>query len=269
MIVPFSSILCGLSPTQFPTTRTESFDLSCMLAQTPERISLREKATVLARPEKDYPFTEKTIQSMAREADGSPGIHRPTSPKKNNSVSIEGQGHASVTAEKDVFKTKGPLTGRKVSFVARKLTAEADDLQVPDSQGNGDQTNTLDASLARDNPIHTNRWTYSKRRRDTSTKEQEIVPSSSQMEQHQPQSKQGTSKKAKISSTSSTLTAQARTGSGLQGRRKSPTRLASGSSRAPASDISTSGQLVTTRSLRKSGRRTRGDKYSARFSQGG
>ncbi|KAL2817337.1 hypothetical protein BJX63DRAFT_109952 [Aspergillus granulosus] len=55
--------------------------------------------------------------------------------------------------------------GRKVSFQIQELTADGDDLQVPDSQMNGARPRLVVLSPNRNYSMRTNRWTYSKRQR--------------------------------------------------------------------------------------------------------
>ncbi|KAL4920829.1 hypothetical protein BDW62DRAFT_176315 [Aspergillus aurantiobrunneus] len=260
-IVPFSSILQGLSPIHFPVADNEACDLSCVLAQTPERTATLQEPTAPARPDKDSGLVEVSPGKKAQEAGGLTGLEHVTSTQGTTSMTQE-QTHPS-PMEQGHFQQKDSLTTRKVSFLTRKLTTEIDNLQIPDSQEKSVQNNLVESSLDRDNPTRTNRWTYSKRQRETSTRQQEAMAPervSSQAEEQQMHSK-----KAKTSSASSALATQARTGSELYDRRKSPTRLASGSSHTSSKVPIADGP---SRSRRRSGRRTRGDKYDARFSQG-
>ncbi|KAL2816223.1 hypothetical protein BDW59DRAFT_166434 [Aspergillus cavernicola] len=264
IIVPFSSISHGVSPARCPNTENESFDLSYILAETPEKESSPDELSAQAGPEKDNLSADIATRRRVEEADDPTGLHHCANVQRTTSGCT--QARPSIAVEQDPFQSRG----RKVSFVTRKLTAEADNLQVPDSQEKNDQTNTLETSLGGDNPTRINRWTYSKRKWETSTKQQDTVSSqkiTSQTEGQQAHAEPGKNKKAMIAS-ASTLVCQTRTASELYDRRRSPTRLASGSSRTPSSNVPIPSQTVSTRSSRRSGRKTRGDKYNARFSQG-
>ncbi|KAI9367925.1 hypothetical protein BJX61DRAFT_547029 [Aspergillus egyptiacus] len=269
-IVPFSSIAEGLSPAQCHGTEDEPFDLLCLIAQTPEKASSLDEFNAPANPEKGNPFADIAVHTHGHEADSTCGHDCLQSTQNVAPKGTQEQIRPGVATECDPLQSKGPVTGRKVSFDTRRLTSETD-LQVPDSQEKDDHTTTVKTSLGGDNPTRINRWTYSKRQRETLPKQPNTSTADSvlsQNEEQHAQVKAAVNKRPKLSSEFSALATQARTASELYDRRKSPTRLASGSSRTTSSNMPSSSQTATKRANRRSTRRTRGDKYNARFSQG-
>ncbi|KAL4874086.1 hypothetical protein BDV12DRAFT_191949 [Aspergillus spectabilis] len=256
IIVPFSTFHQEMSPIPGSAAENEVIDPSCVLTQTPDRILSTQELNDPARPEKDDPFMDidtacgiKTLETPSLQHAAAQQI---------TSLCMQEQTDPSAPTEQGHFQPKAPVPGRKVSFVTWKSTAELDTFQVPDSQEK-DESNFLE-SLNGDNPARTNRWTYSKRQRETVTKQQNTSSSERVSSQTEEQTR---SKKVKISMSSSVV-AQTRTASELYERRNSPTRLVSRSSRVP-SNGPVPGQKVT-RGPRRSGRQKRGDKYNARFS---
>ncbi|KAL2866462.1 uncharacterized protein BJX67DRAFT_381980 [Aspergillus lucknowensis] len=223
-IVPFSSILQELSPAHDPIVGNEQFDITYMLTQTPERNASAEELTVPARPEKDTPFADIVPQSRA-DKPNEPRLNRAASMLWAASDCTQEQTGYKAAVDRAATGINESVTGRRVSVETRKLTAEADSLQVPDSQENNAQPNTREVSLGGDKPARTNRWTYSKRQRETSTKQQDTIQLeiSSQIEGQQAGGETGKSKKARVSSTPPNSLAQARAGPELYDRRKSPT----------------------------------------------
>jgi hypothetical protein len=281
VIVPFSSIMQGLEPTDCLTVENEPFDISSMLTQTPERVLSAKELVVPARPEKDSPFANVESQHKTRE----PQLYRASNIQRPPAEYVQEQIHQEAVVEQTPIQQRQSGAGRKVSFETRKSTAEDDDLQVPDSQVNG-EPGLVVLSLNGSHPTRTNRWTYSKRQRETLTGQQKTnscEAGSSQMDDREECGETGKNKKAKTCPALSNPVSQARTGAELYPRGTSPTRLASGSSRTRSSDAM-SNQTGQARRLRKSARQTRGkfhpfacdwalltsiaEKYNARFSQG-
>ncbi|KAL4964611.1 uncharacterized protein BDV14DRAFT_200665 [Aspergillus stella-maris] len=259
-IVPFSSILDGLSPTHFSNT-DESFDLSGVLAQTPVKVPSTEEPCAPAKPEKANPLATVASESKHPEIGSQPEPDRIANTQETSVMNTQERVSQSVPAGQGLPKPQNLATIRKVSFVTQKTVPETSNLQVPDSQEKALEGELHGPSLEGTHSTRTNRWTYSKRQREVPAKQHETMvdkPSSH---------KEDTSnKKAKTSSTTSAPT-QPRIASELYGRRKSPTRLASGSSRISSRAIIPD-QADPAKSRRRSARTTRGDKYNARFSQG-
>ncbi|KAL4935568.1 hypothetical protein BDV06DRAFT_234204 [Aspergillus oleicola] len=263
-IVPFSSILDGLSPTHFSITDNEPFDLSGVLTQTPVKASAPGEPSAPAKPEKTHPLSTFAKKMKDQEVEGQPELERVANTQETASIGTQEQVRQSLPDEQGRPKPHNPAAARKVSFVTQKSAAETGNLQVPDSQEKTLDNELLGPSLESAHPARTNRWTYSKRQRETSTKQHETT--SAERLSPQKEDQETRSKKAKTSSTTSAVT-QTRTAIELYGRRKSPARWASGSSR-PASSTLIPHQPGASGIRRRSVRRTRGDKYNARFSQG-
>ncbi|KAL5338855.1 hypothetical protein BJX70DRAFT_398238 [Aspergillus crustosus] len=261
IIIPFSTILHKMSPAPCPAAENELFDFSGVIAQTPDRMLSAQELLVPARSEKDNPFLDIDPASGAKALE-TPSLQHATSAQQMTSAYLQEQAYPHAPAERSLVQPKELVPGRRVAFVTRKSTAELGTFQVRDSQEKDAESNFLESSLNGNNPIRTNRWTYSKRQRETVTQQQNTISSAKASEEQQTRSK-----KVKTSSTSSSVVTQTRTASELYERRKSPTRLASGSSRVP-SNGAVPVQIVA-RGTRRSQRQKRGDKYNARFSQGG
>ncbi|KAL4885272.1 hypothetical protein BJY04DRAFT_231828 [Aspergillus karnatakaensis] len=255
-IVPFSDILKELSPDHCVTSENEPFDLSGILTQTPDKILSTQDLSVPARPEKGNPFMDVDSDSAVK-AQETPLQH--VAGVQMEYLCMQEKTRLSSPAHQSQAQSKEPLPGRKVSFVTQESIAKLDNFQVADSQEK-DEGNFLESSANNDHPARNNRWTYSKRQRETVTKQQDTVSTGPVEDQ------QMRSKKVKTSSSSSVVT-QTRTASELFERRKSPTRLASGSSRTPSANVAIPGHALA-QSTRRSQRKRRGDKYNARFSQG-
>ncbi|KAL4799954.1 hypothetical protein BDV19DRAFT_201643 [Aspergillus venezuelensis] len=249
-IVPFSSILDGLSPTHFSNT-DEAFDLSGVLTQTPVKALSTEEPSAPAKPEKANTLVTVATETKQLEKGSQ---HEPDRIANTQDISIMGTQERvsqSVPAGQGLFKPQNSGTVRKVSFVTQKAIPEVSDLQVPDSQEKTLENELLGPSLEGSHSTRTNRWTYSKRQREAAAKQHETTgdKSSSQKEDT-------SNKKAKTSSTTSAPT-QPIIATELYGRRKSPTRMASGSSRTSTGAIIPD-QPGPARSRRRSTRTTRG-----------
>lgn len=242
-IIPFSSI--AMSPTHCAVADGEPFDFSCMLMHTPERTSAQQELMVPPRPEKEPPSMEVI-----------PRVKRVSSAQGPNKLRTEDQ-HLSIPADEAHLQPNGPVPTRKVSFVMRSTAAETDSVQVPDSQEKNIQSNLLESSLNGDNPTRTNRWTYSKRQRDASTKRQDATMSEKAYSQTDDQEAPNNKKVKTFAEPPATAT-QARAGSELHDRRRSPTRLASGSSRTSL-DL----PVIEQKTRRRSGRKTRGKRHAS------
>ncbi|KAL4900670.1 hypothetical protein BDW74DRAFT_188099 [Aspergillus multicolor] len=251
-IVPFSSILGGLSPINHPAADSELFEISA-LAHTPKRALAPPETGVPSRPEKYNPLTDDPPVSQAEEAEVLPELNCVAEAQQVTATRTQCQSRPSAPIGQG-DQAQQTVTGRKVSFASRKLITEKDVLQDPDSQGKDKESNVLESSINEGNLSRTNRWTYSKRQRETSVRQQETTS----IERIPPQveEQETRSKKAKTSSTSSVVT-QAETGSERNDRRRSPTRLASGSSRT-SSGIPDPGQIGSNRGSRRTGRKSRG-----------
>ncbi|KAL2853487.1 hypothetical protein BJY01DRAFT_258888 [Aspergillus pseudoustus] len=266
LIVPFSSIAQDIEIVDCLTTDNEPFNISSMLQQTPERASSIEDFTVPARPEKSHPFADIEAKSTIQESQGcrSAGIEGAIAECMSDPINKE------TAVEQVPTQVKEARVGRKVSLEKGKLSAEDNHIQIPDSQMNGTRPGLVVLSLNGSHSTRSNRWTYSKRQRELLNEQQTTISSgaaSSQTEDRAGCTETGTNKKARISSTPSNPVTQARKSSELYPRRKSPTRLASGSSRTRSSEA-VSTQKGLGRTTRNSARRTRAEKYNARFSQG-
>ncbi|KAL3453122.1 hypothetical protein BJX65DRAFT_265547 [Aspergillus insuetus] len=266
VIVPFSSIVEELEPTACLMAENEPLDISSMLTQTPERVPSTKELIIPARLEKDSPFANVESQHKIQE----PQLYRASDIQRASGEYVQERTHQEAVVEQVPIHPKQAAAGRKVSFETQKPTAGNDNLQVPDSQVNGGRSGLVVLSLNTNHPTRTNRWTYSKRQRETTTEQQKANLSeaaSSQMEDREECSETGKNKKAKACPAPSNSVPQARTATELYPRRTSPARLASGSSRTRSSDAM-SNQKGPARGLKKSARQTRAEKYSARFSQG-
>lgn len=272
-IVPFSSI--AMSPTHCAVADGEPFDFSCMLMQTPERASVQQELRVPPRPAKEAPSMEIISGERSQSKDLILGVRRVLSAQGPTKVRTEDQ-HLGIQIDQAHLQPKDPVPTRKVSFVAGNTAAETDSVQVPDSQEKNIQSNLLESSLNGDTLTRTNRWTYSKRQRETSTKRQAAATSEKAYFQSEVQQAHN-NKKVKTFAEPFATGSQGRAGPELHDRRKSPTRLASGSSRTSL-DL----PVIEQKPRRRSGRKTRGkrhafydctspnsigDKYNARFSQ--
>ncbi|KAL3467373.1 hypothetical protein BJX64DRAFT_283691 [Aspergillus heterothallicus] len=264
-IVPFSSITQKMGPNDHWTTESDPFDLSTILTQTPERSSSIRDPMVPTSPENKNPFADIKPQNTI------PGAQ----PYRIKGIK---QAVAEITPEQihkeqhNPMRVKEAIAGRKVSFEAQtQMSAdEDDDLQVPDSQANSTRPGLVVLSLNGSHSTRTNRWTYSKRQRESLTDQQKIGSSEevpSQMKDPEGYTDEGSNKRVKMCSTPPKATPQTRKSSGAYNRRQSPTRLASGSSRARSSEAMLT-QKGLGRSTRNSARMARAEKYNARFSQG-
>lgn len=253
-IIPFSSI--AMSPTHCAVADGEPFDFSCMLMHTPERTSAQQELMVPLRPEKEPPSMEAIPGRKAQSTDVIPGVKRVLSAQGPNKVGTEDQ-HLSISAEQAHLQPKDPVPTRKVSFVMRSTAAETDSDQVPDSQEKSIQSKLLESSLNGDNLTRTNRWTYSKRQRDTSTKRQDATMSEKASSQIDDQAAPNNKKVKTFAEPPATAT-QERAGSELHDRRRSPTRLASGSIRNSL-DL----PVIEQKTRRRSGRKTRGKRHAS------
>lgn len=252
-IIPFSSI--AISPIHYAVADGEPFDFSCMLMHTPERTSAQQELIVPPRPEKEPPSMEIIQGRNNRSTDAIPGAKRVSSAEGPNGMRTEDQ-HLGTAIEHAHLQSKDQVATRKVSFVAGNTAAETDSVQVQDSQDKKFQNNHLESSITGDNLTRTNRWTYSKRQRDTSTKRQDATTSEKAYPQSDDQQAHNNKKVKTFAEPFATAT-QGRTGSELHDRRKSPTRLASGSSRTSL-DL----PVIEQKSRRRSGRKTRGKRHA-------
>jgi hypothetical protein len=260
VIVPFSSIVEELEPTACLMTENEPFDISSMLTQTPESVPSTKELIIPARPEKDSPFANVEYQYKIQE----PQLYRASDIQQAPAEYVQERTHQEAVVEQVPVHPKQAAAGRNVSFETRKPSAGDDNLQVPDSQVSGGRPGLVVLSLSTNHPTRTNRWTYSKRQRETTTEQQKANLSeaaSSQMEDREDCSETGKNKKTKTCPAPSNSVPQARTTTELYPRRTSPARLASGSSRTRSSDAM-SNQTGPARRLRKSARQTRGKIYS-------
>ncbi|OJJ04432.1 hypothetical protein ASPVEDRAFT_788860 [Aspergillus versicolor CBS 583.65] len=251
-IVPFSSI--AVSPTHCAVADGEPFDFSCMLMQTPERSSVQQELRVPPRPEKEAPPIEIISRERSQSTDLILGVRRVLSAQGPTKVRTQDQ-HLGIPIDQAHLQPKDPVPTRKVSFVAGNTAAETDSVQVPDSQEKNIQSNLLESSLNGDSLTRTNRWTYSKRQRETSTKRQDAATSEKSYSQSEVQQAHN-NKKVKTFAEPFATGSQGRAGPELHDRRKSPTRLASGSSRASL-DL----PVIEQKPRRRSGRKTRGKRH--------
>ncbi|KAL4949681.1 hypothetical protein BDW69DRAFT_202646 [Aspergillus filifer] len=259
-IVPFSSIRDGVSPTHFIDT-DEAFDLSDVLTQTAVKAPSMEQPCAPSKTEKPGPFVTMISETKHPEIGTQPEPERIVDTQETSVMSTQERVSQSVPAGQGLSESQNSATVRKVSFVTQKTIPEASNLQVPDSQEKTLENELLGPSLEGAHSTRTNRWTYSKRQREAPAKQHGMT-----VDEPSSQKEDTSNKKVKTSSTTSTPT-QARIASELLGRRKSPTRLASGSSRTSSGAIIPD-QAGPARSRRRSARTTRGDKYNARFKQG-
>ncbi|RDW74611.1 uncharacterized protein DSM5745_07273 [Aspergillus mulundensis] len=172
-IVPFSSILEGLSPVHQPAADSELFDLSA-LAHTPKRAAALQEPSAPSRPEKYNPPTDKPPVNQAEETGMNPELDRVAEAQQVTTTRMQRQGRPSASIEQG-DQAEQTVTGRKVSFASQKLAAEEDVLQVPDPQNKDMESNVLESSINEGNITRTNRWTYSKRQRETSVRQQETT----------------------------------------------------------------------------------------------
>ncbi|KAL4984280.1 hypothetical protein BDW68DRAFT_190643 [Aspergillus falconensis] len=188
-IVPFSSIVQGLSPVRYAVAGNGPFDLSA-LTQTQERATSLQEPTVPARPEKRNSLTETAPGSKRQGANIE--VHYITQSRPGD------QGNK---------QSEEPVPSRKLT-------------------GEDVGSNILESSLNGGSMIRINRWTYRKRQREISMRQQETTSSRG---------------------CPANIVTQTGTGSELYDLRRSPTRLASGNSHT-SSTIPNPDQMGTNRS---------------------
>ncbi|PTU20059.1 hypothetical protein P175DRAFT_0438596 [Aspergillus ochraceoroseus IBT 24754] len=274
-ITPFSSVLEDLSPSPCVYPQNEHFDISFMLTQTPEKqaptsepsapIKAHEEAIVPTRPPE---HTKQELDASGQKATTGAALLNDSTYCARNNIRERDSLPESLQKECDPSRAAGPVTRRNVSFETKSLGAEVEKLQVPDSQGKGSQATDVETPLLQEDPPHTNRWTYSKRQRDSMMRTPEKPPlrTISYVQEQGSHADVSRSKKAKLADTSPCLSSQARASSDIRGRKRSPAKLASGTSRTPSNGV-VSSQDAPSRGTKRGGRRTRGDRYNARFNK--
>ncbi|KKK18985.1 hypothetical protein ARAM_001489 [Aspergillus rambellii] len=265
-ITPFSSVLEDLSPSPCVYPQNEHFDISFMLTQTPEKqaptsepsapIKAHEEAIVPTRPPE---HTKQELDASGQKATTGAALLNDSTYCARNNIRERDSLPESLQKECDPSRAAGPVTRRNVSFETKSLGAEVEKLQVPDSQGKGSQATDVETPLLQEGPPHTNRWTYSKRQRDSMMRTPEKPPlrTISYVQEQGSHADVSRSKKAKLADTSPCLSSQARASSDIRGRKRSPAKLASGTSRTPSNGV-VSSQDAPSRGTKRGGRRTRG-----------
>lgn len=248
-IVPFSSILQGLSPAHFSAADNDLFDISCVVTHTPERPSAAQELSVPARPEKNNFLPNDTSGKKTQPLGNPSDSARIDGSDQATLASTKGEARPNAAQEQEHVPPKESTTTRKVSFVSDRFNGEKDGVQVPDSQEKSNQSKVLDSSLNEDHQPRNNRWTYSKRQRDTTKQETTSTGTGTSHTEQETRKRPRTSDNASVT--------QDRTLSELSSRRKSPTRLASGSS-CISTNVPNPDHSGPSRGKRRSARRTRG-----------
>ncbi|RHZ46564.1 uncharacterized protein CDV56_103540 [Aspergillus thermomutatus] len=273
-IVPFSSIRQQLSPAPDSSLSPEPSDLAEMLDLTPNNKSPRVDTVVETPKQKN----EKGSAATSHEADDSDlGMSDEQSrssrhqPLKPNSMATEtADGHKVAKEDQEKQKT--------VTFEAEKKATRIEKRKFSATVDNPHEESASENRLVK-RPERTMKRTYSKFQRSPSSKgfpkfsnQSNASPASevSNRETHTENQYTSNDKRARVSvaPSSSRTRGQAQGTSDYFERRTSPASLASGSSRQPSAiESNPKNKSWTTRDARRGGRKRRGDRYSARFSQ--
>ncbi|KAF5866652.1 hypothetical protein ETB97_010746 [Aspergillus alliaceus] len=271
-IVPFSSIR-QLSPASCSISEQDHGDIAAMLVPTPDKEFATEKLGTLSDSNGGGDVAAGTSKKHAtvktEDIKTQAGELGPLERKNHHLEADQPIGQDTQTTEE---KKNVVVTPKAVTFETQNPSTSGEKRKAPDSENGHDQGSTLQMPFL-GRPVRMSRRTYSRSRQISQVRSQEqfanqdsFYPSSSNtLDRHSAGGMDSVDNKRARVSTSPQRRQQTRTNSRFVERKASPTSLASGSSRY--SSLNGSSRPNNQRWSARGGRRTRGDRYSARFNR--
>ncbi|KAA8644535.1 uncharacterized protein ATNIH1004_008739 [Aspergillus tanneri] len=267
-IVPFSSIRQQISLARCSTPEENHNDLATMLGFTPSKSESPGRPDVINKPSVSYttPLQVTDIILLDKEVDGAPQISKDT-PIATQAVSIGEH----ISNQRDTSKCNTPKQ-KTVTFEGQDLAADQKKIKVSNSRENDVPASTPQKPQGQRKITRTNQRTYSRTQQSSFRSRQEMVThqqSSSHVEETGDRDRpEGPSpnKKTRSSLDSSYTRTKTKAASEYFEPKASPASLASGSSKYSSAHQNYPNSTRWSRGSR-GGRKTRGDRYNARFNR--